>query len=122
MKGNIVYGETNIKECHLGETLVRHGILTSWDLERSMEMIQATGHRLGQVLVELGTLDANGLEDALAIHVRELLLTVFSWREGSYRFDEQELTNMNGQGVLETRWRRESQAPRGPARDSVPCT
>ena len=26
MKGNIVYGETNIKECHLGETLVRHGI------------------------------------------------------------------------------------------------
>jgi Domain of unknown function (DUF4388)/DnaJ domain len=96
MKGNIVYGETNIKECHLGETLVRHGILTAWDLDRAMEMIKATGHRLGQVLVDLGTLDANGLEDALAIHVRELLLTVFSWREGSYRFDEQDPSLFRG--------------------------
>ncbi len=96
MKGNIVYGETNIKECHLGETLVRHGILVARDLERAMERIKATGLRLGQVLVDLGTLDANGLEDALAIHVRELLLTVFSWREGSYRFDEQDPSLFRG--------------------------
>jgi Domain of unknown function (DUF4388)/DnaJ domain len=96
MKGNIVYGETNIKECHLGETLVRHGILTARDLERAMERIKATGRRLGQVLVDLGTLDANGLEDALAIHVRELLLTVFSWREGSFRFDEQDPSLFRG--------------------------
>jgi tetratricopeptide (TPR) repeat protein len=96
MKGNIVYGETNIKECHLGETLVRHGLLTAWDLERAIEMMTVTGRRLGQVLVDLGVLDANGLEDALAMHVREVLLTVFSWREGSYRFDAQDPATFQG--------------------------
>ena len=96
MKGNIVYGETNIKECHLGETLVRHGLLTAWDMERAGEMMTVTGRRMGQVLVDLGILDANGLEDALAMHVREVLLTVFSWREGSYRFDEQDPVRFKG--------------------------
>lgn len=96
MKGNIVYGETNIKECHLGETLVRHSLLTAWDMERAGEMMTVTGRRMGQVLVDLGILDANGLEDALAMHVREVLLTVFSWREGSYRFDEQDPIRFKG--------------------------
>ena len=88
IQGNIVYGETNIKECHLGETLVRHGLLTQWDLDRAAEMVTVTGRRLGEVLVELGLLDEYGLEDALALHVREVLLTIFQWREGWYSFDE----------------------------------
>jgi hypothetical protein len=96
MKGNIVYGETNIKECHLGETLVRHGILTAWDLDRAAEMMSVTGRRMGQVLVDLEILDANGLEDALAMHVREVLLTVFSWSDGSYSFDEQDPARFKG--------------------------
>lgn len=96
LKGNIVYGETNIKECHLGETLVRLGMLTARDLERADERMTVTGRRLGQVLVDLGILDANGLEDALAMHVREVLLTVFSWRDGSYRFDEQDPDTLRG--------------------------
>ena len=96
LQGNIVYGETNIKECHLGETLVRLGMLTAWDAERAAEMMTVTGRRLGQVLVDLAILDENGLEDALAMHVREVLLTVFSWREGSYRFDEQDPATFRG--------------------------
>jgi hypothetical protein len=32
-----VYGQSNIKECHLGETLVRHALLTEWDLERARD-------------------------------------------------------------------------------------
>jgi len=88
IQGNIVYGDTNIKECHMGETLVRHGLITQWDVERAGEMVSVTGRRLGELLVELRILDADGLEDALALHAREVLLTIFSWREGSYRFEE----------------------------------
>ena len=95
-QGNIVYGQSNIKECHLGETLVRHGLLTYWDLERAREVMDVTGRRLGQVLVDLGILDASGLEDALALHVREVLLTVFSWREGSYRLEEHDPSFFRG--------------------------
>ena len=46
--------------------------------------------RLGNVLVELGILDRDKLEDALALHVREILLKVFSWSEGEYNFEEKE--------------------------------
>jgi tetratricopeptide (TPR) repeat protein len=88
VEGSIVYGETNITECRMGETLVRHGLLNYWELERAREVKNVTGRRLGQVLVDLGNLDASGLEDALALQVREVLLTVFSWRDGSYRLDE----------------------------------
>lgn len=94
--GNIVYGDTNIQECHLGETLVRHGLLPQWDRERAGEMVAVTGRRLGQILLDLGLLDADGLEDALALQVREVLLTIFSWRDGRYAFDEQEPEGFRG--------------------------
>jgi tetratricopeptide (TPR) repeat protein len=96
IKGNIVYGDTTIKECHLGETLVRHGLLSQWDLERAGEMVGVTGRRLGQVLVDLGLLDAHGLEDALALHVREVLLTIFSWPDGAYEFEERTTAEFHG--------------------------
>jgi len=94
--GNIVYGDTNIKECHMGETLVRHGLLTQWDFQRAVEMVSVTGRRLGEILVDLGLLDADGLEDALALHAREVLLTIFQWREGAFRFDEQDPSLFHG--------------------------
>jgi len=96
IRGNIVYGDTSIKECHLGETLVRHGLLTQWDRERAGEMVTATGRRLGQILLDLGLLDADGLEDALALQVREVLLTIFSWPDGRYAFEEQEPESFQG--------------------------
>jgi tetratricopeptide (TPR) repeat protein len=95
-QGNIVYGQSNIKECRLGETLVRHALLTEWDLERARDVMKVTGRRLGEVLLDLGILDASGLEDALAIHVREVLMTIFSWREGSYRFEDQDVSFFRG--------------------------
>ena len=96
IQGNIVFGESTIKECHLGETLVRHGLLSEWEFERATEMVTVTGKRLGEVLVDLGNLDADGLEDALALHVREVLLTIFSWRDGSYFFDEKDAEVFRG--------------------------
>lgn len=96
IKGNIVYGSTNIVECQLGDVLVRHGILSEWDRERAFEMVTVTGRRLGQILTDLGCLDAEGLEDALALQVREVLLCVFSWPEGRYAFEEQDAGHYRG--------------------------
>lgn len=96
IQGNIVYGETNIKECHLGEVLVRHGLLMEADLDRAARLVVASRKRLGETLVELGLLDEFGLEDALALHVREVLFTIFQWREGKYAFDEQDNSVFRG--------------------------
>jgi curved DNA-binding protein CbpA len=88
-RGNLIHGDTNVKEDRLGETLVRLGALTAADLKRATGFVLRDGKRLGVVLLELGTLDKDRLEDALAVHLRELLMKVFSWNEGTYEFVEE---------------------------------
>jgi tetratricopeptide (TPR) repeat protein len=88
--GHIVHGDTNVREEWLGEVLVRQGLISREDLKRATGFVLRDGKRLGQVLVETNLLDKSQLEDALAIHVRELLLKVFLWTEGTYGFEETE--------------------------------
>lgn len=86
--GHIVNAHTNVAEQRLGEVLVRRGLLSEADLGRATEKVESAGRRLGEVLVELGLLSADGLEDAVALHVHEMLAGVFAWKEGSYAFEE----------------------------------
>jgi curved DNA-binding protein CbpA len=82
--GHIVNAHTNIKEDRLGETLVRRGLLSQDSLVRATEIVLREKRKLGEVLADLGLLDMNGLEDAIAIHVHEMLARLFSWTEGTY--------------------------------------
>ncbi len=86
-RGNIVHADTNVREERLGETLVRQGLLKEADLKRATGFVLRDKKRLGAVLVELGVLGGDQLEDALAVHVREILLKVLSWSEGDYEFE-----------------------------------
>ncbi len=89
-KGNIVHADTNVKEERLGETLVRQGLLSAADLKRATGFVLRDKKRLGVVLQELGILNKDQLDDALALHAREILLKVFSWAEGDYAFEEED--------------------------------
>jgi tetratricopeptide (TPR) repeat protein len=89
-RGHIIHGDTNVKDEWMGEVLVRQGLLTRDDLKRATGFVLRDGKRLGRVLIEMGVMDQGKLEDAVAVHVRELLLKVFSWTEGTYRFEESE--------------------------------
>lgn len=90
MSGHIVYGEASMKELRLGEVLVAHGQLDSSVFERALAVVLQQRKRMGAVLVEMGILDENGLEQALALHVRAILASVFSLREGTCTFQEQD--------------------------------
>lgn len=87
-KGNIIHADTNVKDERLGETLVRQGLLSAADLKRATGFVLRDKKRLGVVLQELEILNKDQLDDALALHVREILLKVFSWAEGDYGFEE----------------------------------
>ncbi|HUG53550.1 MAG TPA: DUF4388 domain-containing protein [Vicinamibacteria bacterium] len=89
-KGHIVHADTNVKDDRMGDMLVRHGRLGAADLKRALGFALRDGKRLGQVLVELKLLPADQLEDALALHVHEILSKVFSWRDGTYHFQEED--------------------------------
>lgn len=88
-RGHIVNAHTNVQEERLGEMLVRRGLLAEADLARATEIVVRDGRRLGEVLAELELIDANGLEDAVALHVHEMLAKVFLWHEGSFTFEEE---------------------------------
>jgi len=84
--GHIVNADTSVREDRMGEVLVRHGHLTAPDLKRAIGFAVRDGKKLGTVLVELGLLKADQIEDALALHVHEILSKVFSWSDGTYEF------------------------------------
>lgn len=94
--GHIVHGNTTVQRCHMGEAMVRHGLLTQPDLDRATLAVNRTGKRLGQALLDLGIIDKPRLEDALALHVREVLLCIFSWHEGAYAFGEKRPDDFRG--------------------------
>jgi tetratricopeptide (TPR) repeat protein len=88
-RGHIVNAHTNVQEERLGEMLVRRGLLSEADLARATETVVRDGRRLGEVLGEMGLIDGSGLEDAVALHVHEMLARVFAWHDGTYAFEEQ---------------------------------
>ena len=87
--GNIISAESSVREDWMGEMLVRQGRLSRADLKRSVGFMLRDKRLLGGVLVEMGLLDDEGLEEAVAAHVKGVLSKVFSWSDGSYHFQEE---------------------------------
>ena len=91
-RGHIVNARTNVVSERMGEVMVRHGLLSETDLARATEIVIRDKRRLGEVLTELGVIDASRLEDGVALHVHEMLAKVFAWTDGSYSFEQEEET------------------------------
>jgi len=99
-RGNIVSADTNVAEGRMGEVLVKLGRLNPTDLERAGQIVVWDKKRLGVALVELGVLSEEGLEEAVATHVHDLLCQVFAWNEGFYEFDESDDLRTDGDVTL----------------------
>jgi len=99
-QGHILSAESSVPQEHLGEVLVRNELLTAADLERAGARKRATGKRLGETLQEMGLIEREHLEDALALHVREVLLNVFSWNTGEYSLEEAPEAAFHGEPTL----------------------
>jgi hypothetical protein len=91
VNGEIVSGSSTHERGRLGESMVRRGVLKRADLERALAVVNAQKRRLAPVLRELELVDTLELEQALALHIRELLLTALLWDEASLLFEDQEL-------------------------------
>ena len=95
IKGHIAWGQSSLEECRLGAVLVRHDLVSQESIEQAYDLV-GRGRRLGDVLLDAGSLDRETLDQALALQVRETLLTVFSWHEGAWRFEEHDAEHFKG--------------------------
>jgi serine/threonine protein kinase/tetratricopeptide (TPR) repeat protein len=88
LRGRILHGTSDVAGEHLGDVMVRYGLLSQPDLERAVAVVLATRQRLGPVLLELGLADEKRLEEAVGLHVREILVNAIGRAGGSFVFEE----------------------------------
>jgi len=86
--GQIVHGTSDAGGEHLGDVLVRYGLLTQTDLERALAIVLRERRRLGVVLGELGLLGRSRMEEAIGLHAREILFSALGSEDLSCTFEE----------------------------------
>jgi DnaJ domain/Domain of unknown function (DUF4388) len=88
-EGHAVNASSSLPEEHMGERMVSQGLLTQIDLARATDLVVKTKVRLGQALHDLGAMEPDQLESALADHVCELVRKVCESPDGEWTFEEQ---------------------------------
>jgi serine/threonine-protein kinase len=72
-QGQIVYGTSDTAGEHMGDILVRYGLISEADRQRALAVVLRERRRLGAVLIELGLLDASRVQESIGLHAREIL-------------------------------------------------
>jgi serine/threonine protein kinase len=77
---------SNMSGDRFGEYLVTRGFLRSADLERAIGELSRYGGKFGESLVGLGFMRPLDVFRLLSQHVRERVMALFSWTEGSFDY------------------------------------
>ena len=85
--GRVVFATSNQTSDRLGEVLLRAGKITREQSEASARAL-ANGRRQGRALIELGALTPDELWSAVQTQVREIVLSVLQWEQGTFHFEE----------------------------------
>jgi tetratricopeptide (TPR) repeat protein len=85
--GEIIYASSNLDADQLGFSLMRAGKLTEEHRTAAEEASRKTGKALGAVLVERGLITPQDLVAGAKLQVKEIVSSLYLWRDGSYRFD-----------------------------------
>ena len=91
VEGNVVKAEQSLREKAdlLGNIMVRSGVLTQVQLDTALDAQQRTLRRLGDILVDMGTVTRPVLKDFARLQTTETIYRLFQWRAGTYEFTAQ---------------------------------
>jgi|GEM_PF-1178883 CheY-like chemotaxis protein len=92
-QGLIVQAESPIMPRRIGRILVESGVLTQKQLQQALKA-QEEGEKkspLGEILIRLGFVDPSKLREIIRLQVADSVHTMLDWREGVFRFEEQEV-------------------------------
>jgi outer membrane protein assembly factor BamB len=70
----------------VGEVLIRMGVLTREGLDQALDEQKKSHKLLGAVLAELGLATAEDISTALRTKIREEIFDLFLWQEGEFEF------------------------------------
>jgi serine/threonine-protein kinase len=89
-QGHPVFVRSNVMAERLGEYLVTRRVISRDELQRALGVMPHFGGRLGDTLIGLGLMQPMDAVRYLAAQVRDKLVDVCTWRDGTYRWYESE--------------------------------
>lgn len=90
-KGKIISSAASDPREYLGHFLVSHGYITEQQLAEAVRRQEAQKTMLGKVLVEMGLIGEEELENMLRLKAEEGVYSLFDWPEGEFRFHDDDL-------------------------------
>ncbi|MEW6569897.1 MAG: DUF4388 domain-containing protein [Nitrospirota bacterium] len=89
--GNITGAESKRRTDanRLGKVLVKRGLLEEKDLQAVLEEQRRSDVKLGTILMKRGIVPKEEIEEILSGQVKETVIQLFGWKEGTYEFTPQ---------------------------------
>jgi tetratricopeptide (TPR) repeat protein len=107
--GRITYASVLNRQDRLGDVLVQENVITREKLDRAIEEQGKVrdGRRLGEILRDKWLIDQDTLQHYVERQIREAVLHLFTWRQGTFLFEpgkapdrEQILVSINPETLL----------------------
>ncbi|HET9949331.1 MAG TPA: DUF4388 domain-containing protein [Longimicrobiales bacterium] len=96
-KGRVIYASVLNRKDRLGELLVRNHVITRKALSEAMEeQAKSKGRRLGQILVDQGSISQEELQKYVQLQIEEAVYHLFTWSQGSFHFDPDQMPDEEG--------------------------
>ncbi len=92
--GRVISSASNDPREYLGQFLMSHGFLTEEELKKAMEVQQQSGILLGKILTMIEVINEEDLTRLMRLKVEETVYDLFLWRDGEFRFLDDELPLM----------------------------
>jgi hypothetical protein len=99
LNGRVAYASSNNVDERMGEVLLVRGKITVRQFVEASKRIRP-GLRLGTILVELGALEPEELIPMVELHVKSILMDLFTWIAGEYTFVIKELEGRDNVAAL----------------------
>jgi len=87
LNGCPVWAESDVPDDTLSSYLMDNGRISSERYEKIQEIIEKTGRRHDEVLLESGDISPHDLYEALQEHMKARILNCFGWQEGAFEFE-----------------------------------
>jgi tetratricopeptide (TPR) repeat protein len=87
--GALVFARTNVASEKIGEIMFRLGFISP-EVHSKIEQYIEPRQNIGRVLVGLGIIKEQDLQEALLVQMKEIALSLFSYFEAAVGFQEQE--------------------------------
>ena len=93
MEGNVVFASERARNSKnlLGNLLLRAEMLSQEQLDEALATQQRTLKRLGDILISMGAVTQAQLAQMMRLQTTETLYKLFSWKNGSYEFSQEEV-------------------------------